>query len=488
MEVDSLRFRALGGSGALALACTELTLYHPALKGPEFLTSVSAIFERSEYGAFLVERSSVMHGGVEHWTRVGIGLFCIYPDHWMGRPKLAVEAACFDPESADAQRVAWSGLLEVARENALDGLYLKLETISPSEPLKDLLRMGGWDRFVVRHEYKSLIQASSEGIWSAFMGRTRNQATFVDCVRVQEPAEVNLSGVRTNPAILFRGEGRVAELPYATCPDLRALIDYVHQNGFTPRAAGVFSGSLVEQIRHQGYVASPTVSLTSDPLVAGLYATAAGKRTRAAVFAIDTSVLDKAAPVWDSFESMRTYHRAFLQMDFDSIVKLVRAYDVQVAGSILEALHEGLRTRRQQYEDTLGLQAEPSAYLEEAAVRRAGSVLTDEEFLSLCSVLEHAVPYEGRGYAHESIVATPYGAAFHMALPELTQALERARRDVWRHPGWDTTVFGYIAKTCRDREFFSSGGIPAEAIKEARVVDAGGNISETVFNPRYANP
>ena len=89
MQSDSLRFRALGGSGALAMAVMELALRVPALRGPTFLTSMTAILERQEYGVFLVERAS--HGGGEHWSRVGLGLFCIYQDHWVGRPKLAVD-------------------------------------------------------------------------------------------------------------------------------------------------------------------------------------------------------------------------------------------------------------------------------------------------------------------------------------------------------------------------------------------------------------
>lgn len=203
------------------------------------------------------------------------------------------------------------------------------------------------------------------------------------------------------------------------------------------------------------------------------------------MFAIDTKALDDFVPVWDSFESMRAHHRVFLEMDFNSIVKLVRAFDVQEAGSILEALHAGLRSRRQQFEDTLALQTDAPSYVDPSKVQRATSVLADEEFSSLCSALEGVVPHQGRGYAHESIVATPYGAAFHMALAELTRALEHAGQDAWRHPGWDTTVFGYIAKTCRDREFFSSGGIPAGTIKKVQVVDAAGHVHCTITNPRF---
>lgn len=108
--MESLRFRALGGSGALAMTCIELTSCIPTLKDPEFLTTIRAICERPEYGAFVVERRTDSADIEEHWTRVGVGLFCVYHDNWVNRPKLAVEAACFEAESADAQQVAWSGL------------------------------------------------------------------------------------------------------------------------------------------------------------------------------------------------------------------------------------------------------------------------------------------------------------------------------------------------------------------------------------------
>jgi hypothetical protein len=31
-------------------------------------------------------------------------------------------------------------------------------------------------------------------------------------------------------------------------------------------------------------------------------------------------------------------------------------------------------------------------------------------------------------------------------------------------PGWDLTAFGYVAKTCRDHEYLSTGPIPASCI------------------------
>jgi hypothetical protein len=206
------------------------------------------------------------------------------------------------------------------------------------------------------------------------------------------------------------------------------------------------------------------------------------------VFAIDTRILGERSPVWDSFESMRRHHGQFLSMDFQSIIKLVQAFDVQQAGSILSSLHQAMLARAQRYADTLALQPDVSHSVERSAWQRANEALLEEELHSLCSVLESVCQYRERGFAREAFVATPYGAAFQLALPRLQVSLEAAASKGWRHPGWDTTVFGYIAKTCRDREFFSSGAIPAEAIKECRIVNAAGNIDDAIQNPCWGGP
>jgi hypothetical protein len=39
------------------------------------------------------------------------------------------------------------------------------------------------------------------------------------------------------------------------------------------------------------------------------------------------------------------------------------------------------------------------------------------------------------------------------------------------NPGWDMTPFGYIAKTCRDREYLSTGPVPPDCIVAATPVD-----------------
>ena len=104
MGSASLRFQALGGKGARAMAGLELMMRVPTLGGNEFLKFTDAIAERGEYGAFLVERATGDVGEKGAASRVGIGLFCVYEDRWTKKDKLAVEAAWFDPDCPDAQR------------------------------------------------------------------------------------------------------------------------------------------------------------------------------------------------------------------------------------------------------------------------------------------------------------------------------------------------------------------------------------------------
>ena len=67
-----------------------------------------------------------------------------------------------------------------------------------------------------------------------------------------------------------------------------------------------------------------------------------------------------------------------------------------------------------------------------------------------------------------------YAVAFGMALPALRAALAGQQAD-HRQPGWDLTAFGYMAKTCRDQEVFSTGPIPGRAIVDAVMVSADGS-------------
>ena len=66
-----------------------------------------------------------------------------------------------------------------------------------------------------------------------------------------------------------------------------------------------------------------------------------------------------------------------------------------------------------------------------------------------------------------------YYIAFRQVQARLEAALEGHTEDYRQH-GWDLTPFGYIAKTCRDEEAFSSGPISGDCIVEVGHVNKAG--------------
>jgi hypothetical protein len=70
------------------------------------------------------------------------------------------------------------------------------------------------------------------------------------------------------------------------------------------------------------------------------------------------------------------------------------------------------------------------------------------------------------GVVEEEPLRLGYTIAFRLVQEQLKEALEGQIKD-YRQQGWDLTPFGYIAKTCRDEEAFSSGPVPGDCIVEA---------------------
>ena len=63
-----------------------------------------------------------------------------------------------------------------------------------------------------------------------------------------------------------------------------------------------------------------------------------------------------------------------------------------------------------------------------------------------------------------------YYGAFRSVQERLCDVQASATDENRRSPGWQTTPFGYVAKTCRDREFFSTGPVPADCVVDATFV------------------
>lgn len=74
-----------------------------------------------------------------------------------------------------------------------------------------------------------------------------------------------------------------------------------------------------------------------------------------------------------------------------------------------------------------------------------------------------------------------YYMAFMLVYEKLEAALDEQTTE-YRQPGWDLTPFGYIAKTCRDREFFSTGPVPGHCVVEATIVSSNGTPLQVIPN------
>jgi hypothetical protein len=456
--------------------CLELAAYVPGLKYDiEFIRALEGFITSPEYSAFRVDE---LHPDRSR-SRYGGGLVRGYELPFTAEHVLGIEGAWFRDEDPEAHSLVWQSLLK----EALDGGFTSLcvnpmtTTHAPRMPEAD----SPWHDYGVIRDTHTLMTPGKNERWSAFFEANAATPAFVDCLRVVPTRAIDLNGLQYDgQSDLFRGEGRINSGPYVGCRSLEEVIHAAFKAGFSARGGGTFAGSIPAQMGQQGYIPSPTVSLTASAEVAAYYATAGGKRERAAVFALDHGRMKQAGPIWDSFASMtRSATSAWLESDFEIVVKLISGLaSLQRAGAVLEGVSEGLKDFATKNYETLSLTSRDyRRFVDPTTWATALTVLSEDELLQLCSVLEtflswHVIP--------EGVVSSSrYVAAFLLMRDDLVKALGDAK-DEWRHPGWDTTVFGYFAKTCRDKEFFSSGPIAGGCIREAWIVDTQGHRLESL--------
>jgi hypothetical protein len=354
----------------------------------------------------------------------------------------------------------------------------------------DALESGQLGEFAVVRERHLLLQHWIDGWWSAFTGQTSKRAMSVDCLRILPRIEISIAGVAYDgDGPLYRGEGRASEFPYADCADLNAMIERVFSEGFRARVDGTFSGTLLDQIRQQGYVPNPTLSLTSSFDAAVVYATARGtekQRDRGAVFSINPKRLRELGTVWSSFASMQHGTQVFLSAEPDAIVHLVQSCaNLQAAGQLLERISHAVTRRASEFQRSPTFQPSIRNYMDGEDWSFGEKAIGSEPFEALCSAFEFLAPIQLASPTEQVVARGAYGFAFAHALPELTCTL-KGSTGVHRNPGWDTTIFGYIAKTCRDQEFFSSGSIPPEAITDAVIVAPNATVIEKVNRRQWS--
>ena len=476
-SVPRRRFWANRDPSYKAWICIELLANLPELSNsPFFLRSAEHFIASESYTAFCVDE--VNSDGTRH--RYGGGLLGAYTLPFQQQVVFGVEAAWFRDDDPFAHAFIWQYLVNEAVDIDINGLCVSPATVShaPRLPAAGMPH----NRFGIFVNNHLLMAGPIDAAWSAFVRDPTRKPQFVNCIRVVPQREISLRGTSYDGAApLFRGEGRVNRQPYEGCLTLRAVAEHVFAEGFTARGTGGFSGTIQEQILHQGYVSSPTVSMTAEFDVGVYYGTSGGQIDRALVFEIDPDCLRRAGPIWDTFNSMKSGRMAWLESDFDIIVKLVLGVgDLREAGSLIKTLDAEIRRFGADYEATLqGTSADYERYVGADTWSRAMKVLEEPELSQLCSVLE-AFFYWSEG-PDGIIVNSGYVAGFLMVREKLEHVLQAAAPSRWQHPGWDNTVFGYAAKTCRDREFLSTGPISGFCIKKAHLVDRAGSIIETYW-------
>jgi hypothetical protein len=266
---------------------------------------------------------------------------------------------------------------------------------------------------------------------------------------------------------LYRGEGRLEVDEAWRCASHEALANHLREVGFATRDPdGAFAGTLADQILQQGYVNRNTVSLTESFDVARAYALAGGRNSRGVVFTIDRVRLSRTGPVYDSFASMHQSLGWFFQSEFAFLGDLVQALGVRDAGVFLDRIAWQTRRQVETGRDLVTPQADWAGMLPAALGDRVREMKIQPEGLNS---LYHAF----RGFWLQLVRdAGPVGyyGAFRSVQAHLCDVQASATDENRRNPGWQTTPFGYVAKTCRDREFFSTGPVPADCVVSAVLV------------------
>jgi len=458
-------------------------LYHASI--PHFLSS----------GAykFLVDEPHGSRASMD--TATAFGFVTFYKAPMMERLVLAVEALWFARDDLEAQMPVWRFIATLARQMEFHGVCLDEQSVNAPRALAELSARGTLDGDPVGSE-TVLLQLDAPGIYSSFTdGPVTGGAFLARCLRIYTlRVRVDLDGVAsTDVDALYRGEGRLANPPHWACGDLDELGRRFMARGFDARAPGRFDGTVGSQILQQGYVNQPTVSLTTSFDVAAYYATKAGTRPGAVVFTIDAARLRALGDVYDSYRTLARHCDWIMPGEFATLRRIVQTLGVLQAGRFLARVYDTARTRVEQYghlPDILMPRMIWSGEFDASDWERLRRADVDPRALDgLQNAFEtfwmfalgkigsvDTIVRGGEGDARvESRPAGPFGyyVAFEQVRGQLASALEGATGD-HRQPGWDLTAFGYIAKTCRDEEFFAPCAIPGECIVRATVVSPEG--------------
>jgi hypothetical protein len=329
-----------------------------------------------------------------------------------------------------------------------------------------------------------MMRRESAGVWSPFCAGPIPDRVFesVPCVLIStENPAVDASGEQyAGAGPLYRGEGRL-NCGGWQLDTLEEVAAHLRRVGFEPRSAADFTGTVQEQILHQGYVPQGTVSLSTSFDVCAEYATSRGTRPGGIVFTIDADRLRARGPVWDAYATLVRHCDWFFKAELDTLTSVVGVLGVEEGGRFLARCHAGTRARVERaegFEPIVG-PIDWAHYVQGGLERLRGAGIEEEALRQLHNGLElYWLRALGKVAAEDVIHVGVPGAEPVVEERRLgLLAYEHAFRDVEARlrtealapadPGWDLTAFGYVAKTCRDREFLSTGPVPADCIVDA---------------------
>ena len=466
--------------------------------GPRLLQSIGRVMGDGSY-RFVVADDG--HGG----PPVAAGVVTFFHHPMIDNHVLAVEALWLQDDLA-AQRPVWRLLSDFTRKLDFDGVCVSARSTNVGQALREFVERGELDGDPVTVGRPLLQKQNNPSpVWSAFSEEPITDRAFISLPAVlvhTRKVEVDFSGrehLESGP--LYRGEGRLEFCPHWKCANLDALAAIHFSKGFyaRPRAlpAGStdpFRGTIAEQLLHQGYVGQGAVSLSTSFEVAATYAIdirgkrRGKRREEALVFAIDAGRLRRYTKIFDSAATLAAACPWIPTEAWTSLRRVVRALwtDLPAAGHFLDRCYTESLERARVGGGTLAPRPNVFAHLSpgaQAALEAGGVSREDlncvhdvfEEFADFAEQRVGSIDElhldDAGGYTVKTHRAGPM--AYFEVFARIKNAL---RKELGEHanPGWDTTPFGYIAKTVRDDECFAAGSVPGEFIVEAYVVDRAG--------------
>jgi hypothetical protein len=453
--------------------------------------SIQAYCDSSDY-VFLIgfPDSDLPVGGEPASDLCAMAIYSVYELPMACRAVLGVEALALLPVEFEEHLTFLRHLAGIARAGDLLGVLLRKSTVLKGGLFFELVRRGHLDQEPIGPTSPWMMRRASAGVWSAFADGAIPDRVFQCapslCI-VTESLVPDTSG-RTYDAArpLYRGEGR------STCDDwsfesLEQVAAHLRTVGFAARSSEPFEGTVTEQILHQGYVPQGTVSLSESFDICASYATHAGQRDAGIVFTIDPERLRAHGPIWDAYATLDYQCDWFLGSDLETLTAIVSVLGLKEAGEFLARCHAGTRERVASVGG--GDFAGPinwNDYLTGGLPRLLAAGLEQGPLETLHSSLELYWMRALGQFSAEDVIHTqadvePVVEERRLPVfgyePAFAEAERRLRSEALApaDPGWDLTAFGYIAKTCRDREFLSTGPIPPDCITGVAAVRVDGS-------------